>query len=93
MKARLISIADLKKSAEELEAERLLTQLTDDKAIEVTLEGQSARTVRRAFTKAATNEGMVIRLQTKEDKVYVTLKAETTGKPKRAPLEATVSGS
>ncbi len=61
-----------------MEAERLLSQLTDDKAIEVMLEGQSARTIRRAFTKAATNQGMVIRLQTKEDRVHVTLKGETT---------------
>ena len=80
MKARIIPKADMKKSTEELKAERLLSQLTDDKAIEVMLEGQSARTIRRAFTKAATNQGMVIRLQTKEDRVHVTLKRETTKK-------------
>ena len=93
MKARIIPKADLKKSTEELEAERLLAQLTDDKAIEVTLNGQSARTIRRAFTKAATNRGMVIRLQTKEDRVYVLLKAETTEEPKETPAEATLSTS
>lgn len=91
MKARIINKEDLKKSAEELEAERLLGQLTDDKAIEVTLNGQSARTIRRAFTKAATSQGMVIRLQTKEDRVYVMLKTETTkkdSKPEENPVAA-----
>ena len=89
MKARIIPIADLKKTTEELEAERLLTQLSDDKAIEVTLENHSARTIRRAFTKAATNEGMVIRMQTKEDRVYVVLKAEKNGRPQEVPVETT----
>lgn len=93
MKARIIPKADLKKSTEELEAERLLGQLTDDKAIEVMLDGQSARTIRRAFTKAATNQGMIIRLQTKEDRVHVTLKGETAEKPNEAPVAEAINHS
>ena len=78
MKARLIPKTDLKKSDDQLEAERLLRQLTDEMAIEVMLDGQSARTIRRAFTKAATTQGMVVRLQTKEDRIHVTLKGTAT---------------
>ena len=39
MRARIIPKADMKKSPEELKAERLLSQLTDDKAIEVMTRG------------------------------------------------------
>ena len=75
MKAHIISKADLKKTPDELQAERLLDQLTEDNAIEVMLNGQSARTVRRIFTKGAESKGKVIHLRTKEDRVHVTLKA------------------
>ena len=74
MKAKLIDKQELKKSPMEREAERLLRRLSGDKAIEVYPDGTSVRTIRRAFSKAATNLAIDIQLSTKEDKVYVVLR-------------------
>ena len=73
MKARFIPKSALK-TAMEVEAERLLAQLTADKAIEITLESHSAVTVKRAFAKAARNKRKLIRTRTKGNRVYVMLK-------------------
>ena len=74
MKARLVDKSELKKSPEERQAESLLRRLKADKAIEVRLDGTSARTIRRTFSKVATNLALEIRLRTKDDRVYVVLK-------------------
>ena len=74
MKARIIDVSELKKSALEMEAEGLLGKLTKDKTIEVTPDRQSARTIKRAFNKAATTLGLTIRYRTRNDRLYVLLK-------------------
>lgn len=74
MKARIINISELKKSALEMEAESLLGRLTKEKTIEVTPKPQSARTIKRAFNKAAATLSLEIRYRTRNDKLYVLLK-------------------
>lgn len=74
MKAKLIDKHELKKTPEERQAEGLLRRLAPDKAIEVTPDGSSTRTVRRLFSKCAANIGLDIELKSKDDKVYVLLK-------------------
>lgn len=80
MKAKIVDRKELKMSPAEREAESLLRRLTADKAIEVSLDGASARTVRRAFSKAATNLGLTIQLRTKDERVYVLLRQEKPSK-------------
>ena len=75
MKARFIPKSALKTTME-LEAERLLAQLTADKAIEITLESHSALTVKRAFAKAANSKRKPIRTRTQGNRVYVMLKGK-----------------
>jgi hypothetical protein len=74
MKARIIDISELRKSALEMEAEGLLGRLTREKTIEVTPDRQSARTIKRAFNKAAATLKIGIRYRTRNDKLYVLLK-------------------
>ena len=74
MKAKIVDKADLKKSPEELEAERVLGQLNDQKAVEVTLDGESTRTIRRAFNKAAGTLGLELAFRMRGDKMYVLIK-------------------
>lgn len=79
MKAKIIDKTELKKTPDERQAEGLLRRLEPDKAIEVTPDGSSARTVRRLFSKCAVNLGMEIELKSKDDKVYVLLKKTKDG--------------
>lgn len=81
MKAKIIDKSELKKSPTERQAESLLRRLSADKAVEVNLDGTSARTVRRAFSRAAANLRLSIQLRTRDDKVYVLLKQENATKP------------
>ena len=74
MKAKLIDKTELKKTPDERQAEGLLRRLEPDKAIEVTPDGSSTRTIRRLFSKCAGTLGLEIELKSKDDKVYVLLK-------------------
>lgn len=74
IKARVIDESELKKSSAERQAEALLHRLDDGKAIEVELNGSSARTIRRTFSKAASNLGIAIKVRAKDDKVYILLR-------------------
>ena len=74
MKARIIDKKELKKSPMERQAESLLRGLNSEKAIEVDLDGTSARTIRRTFSKAGANLGLSLQMRTRDDKVYVLLK-------------------
>ncbi len=80
MKAKIVSITDLKKTVAEREAEELLTQLVqksdDDKAIEVVLESpETPRKINRIFRKAAETLGKTITTRTREGRVIIRLKA------------------
>lgn len=80
MKAKLVSITDLKKTVAEREAEQLLSQLMQQndqtKAIEVTLESpETPRKVNRIFRRAAESLGKTISTRTREGRVIIRLKA------------------
>ena len=81
MKARIVDRSELKKSPTERQAESLLRRLSADKAVEVNLDSTSARTIRRAFSRASANLGLSIQLRTRGDKVYIILKQEKATKP------------
>ena len=74
LKATFVDKEELKKSPLERQAETLLRRLDVNKAIEIELDGTSSRTVRRVFSKAASNLGLAINLKTKDERVYVVLK-------------------
>jgi len=77
MKAKIVNIADLKKTVAEREAERLLAELADskDKAIEVILESaETPRKLSRIFRKAAQTLGKTITARAKEGRLYIRLK-------------------
>lgn len=77
MKAKIVTIADLKKTVAEREAEQLLAQLANskDKAIEVILESaETPRKVSRIFRKAAQTVGKTVVARTKEGRLIITLK-------------------
>ena len=81
MKAKIVDKRELRKSPTERQAESLLRRLSADKAVEVSLGGTSARTIRRAFSKAAANLGLSIQLRTRDDNVYVLLRQQEATKP------------
>lgn len=79
MKAKIVSLTDLKKTVAEREAEQLLTQLVQqkeqNKAIEVTLQSpETPRKVNRIFRKAAETLGKTITTRTREGRVIIRLK-------------------
>lgn len=78
MKAKIVSITDLKKTVAEREAEQLLKQLAQsdpDKAIEVTLErAETPRKINRIFRKAAQTLGKTIHMRTREGHIIIRLK-------------------
>ncbi|MBA7644676.1 hypothetical protein ES703_52421 [subsurface metagenome] len=77
MKAKIVSITDLKKTVAEREAEQLLTQVvnSEGKAIEVTLESaETPRKINRIFRKAAESLGRTITARTREGRVIIRLK-------------------
>lgn len=77
MKAKIVSLIDLKKTVAEREAEQLLTQLADskDKAIEVILESaETPRKINRIFRKAAETLGKTITARTREGRTIIRLK-------------------
>ena len=79
MKAKIVSIADLRKTLAEREAEQLLAQLANQndpkKAIEVTLESaETPRRISRVFRRAAETLGKTVTTRTKEGRLIVRLK-------------------
>jgi len=79
MKARIVDVADLKKTQAEREAEILLQGLLqhkdDKKAIEVILEqAETPRKVNRIFRRAAASLGKEIRIRSKEGRVIIRVK-------------------
>lgn len=77
MKAKIVTVADLKKTVAEREAEQLLSQLENskDKAIEVILESaETPRKVSRIFRKAAETLGKTITARTREGRLIIQLK-------------------
>lgn len=67
MKARIVDVAELKKTPEEREAEELLKQLGTGKAIEITLAGdETPRTVARLYRVSAKRLQKEIRVRTIE---------------------------
>ena len=79
MKAKIVSIADLKKTVAEREAEQLLSQLAQQndpkKAIEVTLDPpETPRKINRVFRKAAETLGKTITIRTREGRAVIRLK-------------------
>ena len=78
MKAKIVSLTDLKKTVAEREAEQLLTQLmqqnSPDKAIEVVLESpETPRKISRIFRKAANNLGKTIKARRREGRLIIRL--------------------
>lgn len=79
MKARIVDVADLKKTQAEREAELLIQEMFQNKdgkkAIEVVLEqSETPRKVNRIFRKAAANLGKEIRIRTKDGRIQVMVK-------------------
>ena len=77
MKAKIVSLIDLKKTVAEREAEQLLEQLANskDKAIEVTLESpETPRKINRIFRKAAETLGKTITARTREGHIIIRVK-------------------
>ena len=78
MKAKIVSLIDLKKTVAEREAERLLTQLSQgsqDNVIEVTLQKpETSRKVNQIFRKAAETLGKTITIKTREGRAIIHLK-------------------
>lgn len=78
MKAKIVSLTDLKKTVAEREAEQLLTELIQennpDKAIEAVLEkSETPRKISRIFRKAASNLGKTIKVRTREGRIIIRL--------------------
>jgi hypothetical protein len=71
---KIISRETMKKSPLARDADDMLSQLTEDTAIEVRLGGLSSRTLRRAFFLAAEDRKRSIIIKTKGSKIYVMLK-------------------
>jgi len=75
MEAKIIKLSELKKTPEEREAERLVSQLDAVNAIEVALgPSDSPRKVTSLFRRAAKTLGKQIRIRRRDDKVYVVLR-------------------
>ena len=79
MKARLMDVADLKKTQAEREAELLLQEMFQNtngkKAIEVVLEqAETPRKINHIFRKAAATIGKEIRIRSKEGRVIIQVK-------------------
>ena len=79
MKAKIVSVTDLKKTVAEREAEQLLTQLSQqqdpNRAIEVILESpETPRKVSRIFRKAAETLGKTITTKTREGRLIIRIK-------------------
>ena len=67
MKTRIVNIADVKKTAEEREAEEPLNQLAPGKAIEITLTGNDTpKRVARLYRYAAKRLRKFVRIETIE---------------------------
>ena len=80
MKAKIVSVTDLKKTVAEREAEQLLEHLIqqndNDKAIEIVLEKpETSRKVNKIFRKAAETLGKTITTRTREGRLIIRLKA------------------
>lgn len=78
MKAKLIDVADLKKTDAEKQAEALLQQLFQEgnkKAIEVVLnDKETPRKVNNIFRRAAETLGKEIRIRSKEGRTIILVK-------------------
>ena len=79
MKARVVDVADLKKTQAEKEAELLLQELLQkkdgSKAIEVILEpSETPRKINRIFRRAADSLGKEIRCRSREGRVIIRVK-------------------
>ena len=65
MKARIVDIAEIKKTPEEREAEELLNQLEPGKAIEISLgEGDTPKKVARLYRYTAKRLRKMVRIDT-----------------------------
>ena len=79
MKARIVDLAEVKKTPEEREAEELLAKLSPGKAIEITLTGgETPKRVARLYREAARRLRKGIRIETLERgaKLLVYLKSD-----------------
>ena len=77
MKARIVDIAEVKKTPEEREAEELLSQLAPGKAIEITLTGNDTpKRIARLYRYTAKRLRKYVRIETieKGTKLLVYLK-------------------
>ena len=79
MKARIVDVADLKKTQAEKEAELLLQEIfqqkDNKKAIEVLLErAETPRKINRIFRSAAATLGKEVRIRSKEGRVIIRVK-------------------
>ena len=77
MKARIVDVAEIRKTPEEREAEELLNQLGPGKAIEIALgNGDTPKRIGRLYRCTAKNMGKMVRIETmdKGKKLLVCLK-------------------
>ena len=67
MKARIVDIAEVRKSPEERETEQLLNQLSPGKAIEITLtENETPKKIIRLYRHVSKRMRKMVRIETKD---------------------------
>ena len=79
MKARIVDIAEVRKSPEEREAEQLLNQLSPGKAIEITLtENETPKKIIRLYRHVSKRMRKTVRIETMDHgaKLLVYLKGD-----------------